>query len=200
MRPREMDRLIRHFDNYFEQSDCLVMHPSKANPHIDALLYPPNAAHPYWKLVSMGASDHAMPALPNTLGNRNEYLMLIDPEEDMRDPAVAGWYYTRLMEIALYPFATGTAVTYGHSMEWPPEEGEEMIGAFLEMPQFTRDAGALRCKLGWLKTTVCLQVILLTRSDMDRLLQIGPQAFSDYLYPEEGRAHILCERHRSEKF
>lgn len=44
--------------------------------------------------------------------------------------------------------------------------------------------GLLRCKLGLLKTTVCLQVTLLNKPEMERLLEIGPQQFSEYLYSE----------------
>ena len=115
--------------------------------------------------------------------------------------ARVGWYYGNLMEVALYPMHTGTAVTYGHSMEWGEEEGNDMVGAFLELPQIIEDIGMLRCKLGLTKQTVCLQVVLLTRKEVDMLLEIGPQQFSEYLYPENGEApHFICERFRSQRF
>ena len=40
----------------------------------------------------------------------------------------------------------------------------------------------------------------LTRQELDKLLCIGSEQFSYFLYPDEGKAHYLCERTRSEKF
>ena len=96
--------------------------------------------------------------------------------------------------------ATGTPVSYGHSMEWGEEEGTDMVGAYLKMPQFSRTTAFMRCKLGFMHETEILQAVLLTRPEVDRLLEIGSDDFSDYLYPEEGKNHILCERYHSEKF
>lgn len=200
MKQKEMDKLIEHFDTYFRQSDCVVLHPAVMEPHIDALLYRPNDAYPYWKLVTMGASDYKMPAPKYSLGNRNEYVMFIDPSEDMNNQEITNWYYNRLIGVARYPIATDSFITYGHSVEWEPCDEEEMVSAFLEMPQVIEDVGVLRCKTGPLKTVVCLQVVLLNREETERLLQIGPEQFSNFLYPDEGDNHFLCERVRSDKF
>ena len=203
MKQKEMDKLVRHFDTYFQQSDCIVLHPIvDMEPHIDALLYKPNKKYPYWKLVSMGASDYKMPAPKNRpLGDRNEYIMFIDPNEDMNDKAVAGWYYQQLQGVARYPATSKTFITYGHSVEWTPDEGEELVCAFLEFPQIVEDTGILRCRLGLTKTVICLQIVLLNRAETDRLLEIGPEQFSYFLYPETGNdLHFLCQRRRSEKF
>lgn len=201
MTTKEMDKLIAHFDKFFEQSDCTVLHPSEQNPHIDALLYKPTEKYPFWKMASMGASDYKMDAPKTALGDRNEYIMMIDPDENMEDPAIVKWYYAHLMTVALYPIQNKSFLTYGHSIEWPVSEGEEMAGAFLEFPQVIGDVGILRCKLGIFKTVICLQIVLLNRTEIEKLLKIGPQRFSGYLYPEEdAKPHFLCERRRSEKF
>ena len=50
---KEMDRLTAHFDRYFKQFDCRVLHATDGlQPHIDVLVYPPNAAYPSgsWRL------------------------------------------------------------------------------------------------------------------------------------------------------
>ena len=200
MNQREMDKLTRHFDKYFGQNDCTVLHPIVMEPHIDALLYRPNDAYPFWKMVSMGASDYKMPARMKTLGDRNEYIMFIDPSEDMTDQEVANWYFNKLLAVALYPLATKSFISYGHSVEWAPDDEEEMVAAYLELPQIVDDVGMLRCKLGLMKTAVCLQVVLLNREETNKLLQIGSDQFSDFLYPEEGTPHFLCERSRSSRF
>jgi len=197
---REMEKLTKHFDKYFRQSDCTVIHPIVMEPHIDALLYKPNEAYPFWKLVTMGASDYKMHAPRKTLGDRNEYIMFIDPSEDMTDQEVANWYFNKLLAVALYPLATKSFISYGHSVEWAPDDEEEMVSAYLELPQIVDDVGMLRCKLGLMKTAVCLQVVLLNREETNKLLQIGSEQFSEFLYPEEGTSHFLCERSRSSRF
>lgn len=200
MNQKEMDTLTKHYDTYFRQSNCKVLHPVVMKPHIDALLYAPNEDYPFWKLVTMGASDYKMSAPKGALGNRNEYMMFIDKDENMDDPEVANWYFAQLMEVALYAKSFNCFITYGHSIEWPNEENEKMVGAFLEMPQVIEDVGILRCKLGMLKTAVCLQVVLLNRAEVDKLVEIGPEQFSYFLYPEDGSCHFICERKRSDKF
>ena len=54
--------------------------------------------------------------------------------------------------------------------------------------------------ISFIKTTVCLQVVLLTREEINRLVEIGPEAFSYYLYPDEGKSHFLSQRKRTEEF
>ena len=200
MNTKEMDKLIRHFDAYFGQSEPTVLHNEGMVPHIDVLVYKPNEKYPYWKLCTMGASDYKMSAPKHALGDRNEYMMFVEAEEDMTDREVAGWYASQLLETALYAVSTKSFVTYGHSMEWPVEDGEEMVGAYLEMPQLIEDVGVLRCKLGLLKTAICLQVVLLTRAEIDKLMEIGPEEFSYFLYPDEGKLHFLSQRKRTDQF
>ena len=201
MKTKEMDKLMAHFDKYFKQSDCQVLHPLSMTPHIDTLVYKPTSELPYWKLVSMGASDFRMPAKKPFLGDRNEYMMFVDAQEDLTDKETLDRYVMYLMEVAHYPIVNQCYITYGHSVEWKPEENEEMVCAFLEMPQIISVPNVLRCKLGLMKTAVCLQIVLLTKEETEKLLQIGPQQFSYYLYPENGSPrHFICELKRSEKF
>ena len=201
MNIRKMNIFTAHCDKYFQQSDCTILHPTEdTTVHIDVLVYPPNGKFPFWKLVTMGVSDYKMPKAKQTLGNRNEYMMFISGQENLRDPDTLSWYREKLLMIATYSMATQTPVSYGHSMEWEPEEQESIVGAFLEMPQIIEDVGMLRCKLGPFRTCICLQAVLLTRDDLQMLLSVGPQQFSSYLYPEDGRPHYLSQRTRTEQF
>ena len=118
----------------------------------------------------------------------------------MTNQEVANWYFNKLLTVALYPLATKSFISYGHSVEWAPDDEEEMVAAYLELPQIVDDVGMLRCKLGLMKIAVCLQVVLLNREETNKLLQIGSDQFSEFLYPEEGTPHFLCERSRSSRF
>lgn len=203
LKTKEMDKLIKHFDTYFEQDDSTVLHPIVDNGlHIDVLMYAPNKKYPFWKLVTMGASDYKMPPIQNTVGLNNEYIMFIDSETDLTDKDVLMWYYEKLLTVATFAYYNKTHITYAHSFEWKNEDpDDEMIAAFIEFPQIIGTTEILRCKLGLMKTVTCLQVVLLNKIELEKLMEIGPMAFSDYLYPEDSSdAHFLTERYRSEKF
>ena len=200
---KEMDKLIKHFDTYFEQNNSTVIHPIVDDGmHIDVLMYAPNEKYSFWKLVTMGASDYKMPPIQNTVGLYNEYIMFIDSEIDLTDKEVLMWYYEKLLTVATFAYYNKTYITYAHSFEWKNEDSnDEMIAAFIEFPQIIGTTEILRCKLGFMKMVACLQVVLLNKEELDKLMEIGPMAFSDYLYPEDGsKAHFLTERHRSVKF
>ncbi len=201
MKNKEMDKLIAHFDYYLKQNDCTVIHSNgDDNIHIDVLMYPPNDVYPYWKLITMGASDIQMKNV-SSLGDRNEYIMFVDKNENMNNLEIVGWYREKLLTVALYPYYEKNGISYGHSIEWEPKENDEMVAAFLEFPQVIEDPSVLKCKLGMFKIAVCLQVVLLTREETDRLLTIGSGEFSNYIYPEDGsEGHFLCERKRNHRF
>jgi len=98
MKVKEMDKLIDHCNTYFEQSDPLVSHPVvDFGLHIDILLYKPNEKYPFWKLVTMGASDYKMPKAPNTVGLYNEYMMFVAADVDLMDKETLNWYRNKLL-------------------------------------------------------------------------------------------------------
>ena len=203
MRIKEMEALTEHFNFYFEQDDPMVLHPIVDNgPHIDVLIYKPTEKYPFWKLATMGASDYKMPNVKNSLGRNNEYIMFIDKDEDLSDREIASWYHNKLLTVATFAYYNKTFISYGHSFEWENEDkSDEMVGAFIEFPQVIENTGILRCNINIFKTVICLQVVLLNRSEVEKLKKIGPQAFSEYLYPDnENEPHFLSERQRSEKF
>ncbi len=179
MTAREMEKLIKHFDRFFEQNDSLVLHAKDPGvPHIDLLLYSPNKRYPFWKLTTMGASDFEMPKVQNMVARRNEYMLFVDAGVDLQDPLKLSFFTNILASIAHYPAETNTAISYGHSVEWGSADDTQMVGAFIELPQIIDDAGILTCKLGLLKTTACLQIALLTQREADELQRLGPQSFS----------------------
>ena len=203
MNKREMEKLTAHFDLYFNQSVSFVCHPT--NPfdfHIDVLVYSPTDKYPFWKLVTMGASDYKMPAPKHKgFGNRNEYIMFIDKDENLNEKEEILKYIKYLMEVATYPYFEKTYITYAHSIEWQPYENEEMAGAFIEFPQVVDNINILFCKLGLFKSVTCLQVVLLTKDEINKLLEIGAEEFSYFLYPDsDEKPHFISELKRTEKF
>lgn len=201
MRVSEMDRWTDHCGYFFQQdpaAECIVLHPSnRLNPHIDFLLFRPNSVYPYWKLCTMGASDYK---LPLTLCHRNEFIMFIHREEDLENRKILSWYCDVLLSVALYPAENRIAVTFGHSIVWGEKSGTDMWCAYLDFPYPIPQPGFFRCRLGPVKETNCLQVILLTKRETEQLMQKGPEGFYDVLCPGNAPAHFLCERYRSPRF
>ncbi len=201
MTTKEMDILTAHFDSFFMQGCDMLLHPIVMEPHIDVLLYEPNEEFPFWKMVTLGASDFKMPSIAQTLGNRNEYMIFINKDIDLKNADISSWYCNKLLEIALYPINGNFHVTYGHSIEWGEEDNEEMVSAFITLPQIIPNPRIVKCKTGLFKTVTCLQAVSLNRSETEKLLAVGSSEFDEYLYPEDGsEKHFLFERKRSEKF
>ena len=143
-----------------------------------------------------------MPKRENTVGQFNEYIMFVDKDVNLHDKETVSWFYKKLVLIGSFAYYNKTHITYGHSFEWENEDpDDEMIAAYIELPQVITDAEILRCKIGMLKTVICLQAVLLNQNELNKLMEIGPEAFSYYLYPENGgKSHYISERHRSERF
>ena len=198
-----MEKLIKNCDTYFVQDDCIILHPVVDNGlHIDVLLYKPNDKYNFWKLVTMGASDYKMPAIQNTVGLYNEYMMFVAPDVDLTDKEILNWYHNKLLLVATFAYFNKTHITYAHSFEWGNDDpNDEMVAAFIEFPQILETTAVLRCKISLLKTVACLQVVLLNKQELNKLMEIGPQEFSDFLYPEDdSKPHFLSEQHRSDNF
>lgn len=203
MTAKQMERFTQHCDKCFRQKNDRVLHSAAMNDlHIDILLYEPTEEFPYWKMVTMGASDYKMPPAKGAMALRNEYIMLVDQGVDMHDKNAALWYCRKLWMIARYAFENKINITYGHSLEWQNEDdADEMVAAFIEFPQMF-DYSILHYKSGLFTDIACLLVVLLNKSELDQLMKIGPQQFSEYLFPEDENAptHFLSERNRSERF
>jgi hypothetical protein len=150
----------------------------------------------------MGASDYKMPPVSNTISQYNEYIMFVHADVRLDDQEIVSWYFNKLVMIASFARFNKCHITYGHSFEWQNDDTEdEMIAAFIEFPQIVETVEMLRCKTSLFKTVACLQVVLLNKDDLAKLMEIGPQAFSEYLYPEDdGKPHFLSEKHRSDIF
>lgn len=189
-----IQKLTRHYDQYFGQTDSAVLHPVEGEIHIDCVLYKPSKAYPFWKLATIGCSDYALNG-NNSLGNRNEYMLFIDPAVDMNDGEAAGKYYDLLVATARYAIEENTFISYGHSIQFAEGDSLGAAGVFIELPQAINDSGILRCKLSLFKKAICLQVIPLDKQALELLLKVGNEEFAyTYAYPEEGeREHWLCK-------
>ena len=192
-----MDRWACHCGRYFHQdpqTEAVVLHPKNIRkPHIDLLLFSPNTVYPFYKLCTMGASDYK---LPLTFCCRNEFILFLSQEERENLP----WFTDVLLSAALYPVENHISLTYGHSIIWGSQPGTDMHGAYLDLPYPIEGSGFFSCSLSPLRKTRCLQVTLLTETEIRNLIRLGPEKFGEFLYPPEGRPHFLSQRYRTEAF
>lgn len=202
MNLRQMDKFIAHCDHYFGQKNTAIFHMVNENAvHIDVLLYEPNENYPFWKLVTMGASDYTMPKKQTTFGFNNEYVMFVHKSVDLKDENVLDWYLDKLSSIGSFAYDNQVHITYGNSFDVKIRDEEEMVCCFIELPQIIRNSGFLRCKVSFFKTIICLQAVLLNKDEFEKLTEIGAENFSYWLYPEnKENEHFIVERVRSEKF
>lgn len=192
-----MTLVQNHLGKYFEDDEPQVLHPMQdiMGYHIDCLVYRPNERYPFWKLVTMGASDFKMPK-SNAIADRNEYIMFIDKNEDLYNQDILNWYYGHILDIATYPIQCNKVLTYGHDITW--ETDEEMCGAYIELPQIIPDSSIVKLKLGLMKEIAFLQIMLLNKMEFALMQDIGNEQFSYYLYPTDRKnQHFLCQRSRN---
>ena len=202
MNTKETQTFIDHCNLYFHQVEPQILEPKCENIlRFRMLLYTPSKKYNFWKLVTLGVSDYKMPRSRTALGNRNEYVLFIDRSENLFDEDTVQWYIKCLINLANPPIVEEYALSFGHSVEWGEAEDTDMVGAYVEMPQVIESIKFLQCKLDMFKKITCLQAVLLTREDMDKLRELGEEKFDYWLYPEDRKhMHFISERRRSDKF
>lgn len=172
MQSSAMDRWTNHCGFYFKQdprTESMVLHPENPRiPHIDMLLFKPRKFYPFYKLCTMGASGYK---LPLTFCQRNEFVMFLSPEEDLKKNLP--WYSDVLLSFALYPMENHMALSWGHSILWGRQPDTDMQGAYLDLPYPIEGSGFFSCSLGPFRKTQCLQVTLLTEEETQKLISLG---------------------------
>lgn len=194
MKVKHMDKLMDHLDFYFEQQEPSVYHSDFMIPHIDILKYEPTEKYPFYKLVTMGASDYKLSKI-NTIGRYNEYMVFVDKDATQQELM---WHVELLTMIASFPFETNESISYRHSLELPDDENSNMKGVIITLPKVIKNAGILSCKIGF-KTVKCLQLIPLTKEELDYKLKHGFDAIEKLFYPNKGESHYLSEINRTFK-
>ncbi len=196
-------KLADHFCKNFEQSEYMVLHNNSAGRHIDVLLFPATEKYPFWKLATIGASDHRM-SKKKGISRYNEYVMFVNKDVEFSEKANDWkWYYNILTITALYPISTNETITFAHTIELSdfPKLSDKttMAGMFLMMPDAIENRELLVCKMGLLKKVACFQVMPVTKQEMVERWTIGFEAFIEkHFYPTDGRTPLfIAEETRS---
>ena len=194
MKKKELNNLIGHFQYCFNQ-ECSKIYTTDNDDElkVDFLLFEPNEDFPFYKVVTAGASDYQMPEGNGSLPNRNEYMIFLSKDFDISSNEF-NLYLSFLSYVATYAYYEKTNVTVGHSFSIDQFKIRDFVGAQIMFPQILVDSYALRCKLGMFKTIACLQVMTLTKQELDELFKIGPMLMEEKFYPAEGEPIFLADR------
>lgn len=168
---KEMEKIMAYLDKYLEQEDCLVLNMNNdgLEMYVEVLLYEPTEKYPFWKLITLGASDYKMPRKTKSKARRNEYILFVDGSVDLMVPKTLQWYYLQLLKIASHAQFHETHLTAGDCVEWLEEEGSSVVGAHLSVPAIIQGGkGHVFCPRLF-KKIVFLQALLATREELDSL-------------------------------
>ena len=96
MESKRHQKLYEHYKTVFGEEPSFSLKlkknvlPTDMKP-ITTLVFKPTDEMPFWKLCTIGASDYLMPERDIGFGRkanrRNEYMMLISPDVDIRNPS-----------------------------------------------------------------------------------------------------------------
>ena len=168
---KEMEKIMAYLDKYLEQEDWLVLNMNNdgLEMYVEVLLYEPTEKYPFWKLITLGASDYKMPRKAKSRARRNEYMLFVDGSVDLMVPKTLQWYYLQLLKIASHAQFHETHLTAGDCVEWLEEEGSSVVGAHLSVPAIIQGGkGHVFCPRLF-KKIVFLQALLATREELDSL-------------------------------
>lgn len=194
MKNKELNKLIDHLQFYFHQEiKKIYVSDEQSELNIEFLLFEPNEDYPFYKVVTAGASDYQMPESNGSLPNRNEYMIFLSEDFDISSNEF-NLYLSFLNYVATYAYYEKTNVTVGHSFSIDQFKIRDFVGAQIMFPQILVDSYVLRCKLGMFKTIACLQVMTLTKQELDELFKIGPMLMEEKFYPAEGESIFLADR------
>lgn len=189
---KEMEKIMAYLDKYLEQEDCLVLNMNNdgLEMYVEVLLYAPTEKYPFWKLITLGASDYKMPRKAKSRARRNEYMLFVDGSVDLMVPKTLQWYYLQLLKIASHAQFHETHLTAGDCVEWLGEEGSAVEGAHLSVPAIIQGGkGHVFCPRLF-KKIVFLQALLATREELDSLRKGEVKR----LCTKEGTPRFLSEK------
>ena len=189
---KEIEKMMGYLDKYLDQEDCLVLNMNNdgLEMYVEVLLYEPTEKYPFWKLITMGASDYKMPRKAKSKARRNEYMLFVDGDIDLMVPKTLKWYYLQLLKIASHAQFKGIHLTAGDCVEWLEEGESDIEGAYLSVPLIIQEGkgNILRPKL--FKKIALLQAVLVTREELNAL----SNGQEKVLYTEQNKPRFLSKK------
>ena len=194
----EKKHIIKHFERIFKQKcKSFLSQQGDYEVDIDVMLFEPNKKFPFWKMVTLGASDYQMPSNQSDFADRNEYMLFFDKftivSEDRTD---WHWYYEFLMRTATYAYFNKCRITYGNSIDINTREKTDMEAAYIIVPLILKNSKAYTCRITKNKLCNCFQVLPITEDELKEKIKLGSEKFLNNYILQNEKILFLAEKLR----
>lgn len=185
MKSKRQQKLYDHYKTVFGEEPFFSLKlkknvlPTDMKP-ITTLVFKPTDEMPCWKLCTIGASDYLMPERDIGFGRkanrRNEYMMLISPDVDIRNPsddkdAPTDWLSLNslLWATAEYAFNEKDNITVSDTLDM--EIDGKYCGTVLLLPEVFKSPSIVKCYVSEHKYISIFQVMPITRELLTKKLR-----------------------------
>ena len=168
MKSKRQQKLYDHYKTVFGKEPIFSLKlkknvlPTDMKP-ITTLVFKPTDEMPFWKLCTIGASDYLMPERDIGWGRkanrRNEYMMLISPDVDIRNPsddedAPTDWLSLNslLWATAEYAFNEKDNITVSDTIDMGIDG--KYCGTVLLLPEVFKSPSIVKCYVSEINTSV----------------------------------------------
>ena len=178
---KKHQKLYDHYINVFKQEPifCLRLKKnvlSNGTKPITTLVFEPTQDMPFWKLCTIGASDYLMPerdiGMWRKANQRNEYMMLIDPEVEISQEKTEWLSLNSLLwATAEYAFNAKENITVSDTIDMQIKG--KYCGTVLLLPEIFKSPSVVKCFISKRKYISIFQVIPISREMLSKKLRKG---------------------------
>lgn len=178
---KKQQKLYDHYVETFKQKPvfCLRLKKnvlSNEMKPITTLVFEPSKDMPFWKLCTIGASDYLMPERDIGWGRkanqRNEYMMLIDPEVEISQEKTEWLSLNSLLwATAEYAFNAKENITVSDTIDMQIKG--KYYGTVLLLPEIFKSPSIVKCFVSKHKYISIFQVMPITKEQLSKKLKKG---------------------------
>ena len=178
---KKHQKLYDHYINAFKQEPIFCLRLKKnvlsdETKPITTLVFKPSKDMPFWKLCAIGASDYLMPERDIGWGRkanqRNEYMMLVDPEVEISQEKVEWLSLNSLLwATAEYAFNAKENIMVSDTIDMQIKG--KYCGIVLLLPEIFKSPSIVKCLISKHRYISIFQVMPITRELLDKKLRKG---------------------------
>ena len=211
MKTKRYQKLYEHYIKTFGEEPSFSLRLKKNVLESDmkpitTFVFRPTGEMPFWKLCTIGASDYLMPKRDIGWGRkanrRNEYMMRISPEVDIRNPAddegaPTEWLFLNslLWSTAEYAFNEKDNITVSDTIDMGIKG--KYCGTVLLLPEVFKSPSVVKCYVSEHKYISIFQVMPITRELLSKKLKKGTNGIywlMEYFYTHDDDYKLISSK------
>lgn len=202
---KKHQKLYGHYKNHLHQEPifCLQLKKnvlSNEMKPITTLVFEPTQDMPFWKLCTIGASDYLMPKRDIGWGRkanqRNEYMMLIDPEVEISQEKTEWLSLNALLwATAEYAFNAKENLTVFDTIDMQIKG--KYCGTVLLLPEIFKSPSVVKCFISKHKYISIFQVMPISRELLNKKLKKGTNGIywlMEQFYTHDDDYHLIASK------